>query len=80
MTSFLWRGDRDSDHFGRFPSFPRFLARVLGQIFGGAQTPAPFSGRLILAKMGGGRPPFPPENIFSGFFQREFFSFTNIPP
>ena len=48
----------------------KFLLR--DQIFGGAQTPAPFSGRstIIVPKWGGSGPLSPPENIFSGFFLR----------
>ena len=46
-----------------FPCSTKYLG-------GGGQTPAPFSGRLnIIVPKWGQWPRFPPENIFSGFFQ-----------
>jgi len=60
-------------HFAAFSSVFRRVGNkfpLLDQIFGGAQTPTPFSGRLkiIQDQNWGALAPFPPENIVSGFF------------
>ena len=66
---FLWRGDLAiiCGVLRRFAAFSGVFLRIgykfllPDQIFGGAQTPTPFSGRLkIIAKMGGQMPPPPP--------------------
>lgn len=61
---FLWRGYLAiiwvfSRNFMAFRAFCGVFQRFPAQIFGGAQTHAPFSGVKIM--------PFPPENICSGF-------------
>ena len=45
-----------------------FLRRRMGPNIWGAQNPHPLFSRIV-AEIGGRRPPFPPENMFSGFFQ-----------
>ena len=48
----------------------------------GPKNPAPFSGqlKLIVDHNWGATAPFPPENIFSGFFQDNQLSFSNLVP
>ena len=58
--------------FWCFPAFPgKFPLR--DQIFGGAQTPTPFSGglKIIVPKWGGSGLRSPPKTFFL-FFSREF--------
>ena len=44
------------------------LLAILGPNIWGAQTPRPLFSQIV-AEIGGRGPPFPPENIFSRFFQ-----------
>jgi hypothetical protein len=62
-------------HFAAFCGILRHVGNkflLQDQIFGGGSNPCPlfWSVENNCAKMGGQWPPFPPENIFSGFFLR----------